>query len=265
MGILSYQTFCIFVTQELQVIRLPSGAERRIGASEYADDIIGYIQRDLNSVNSLLNEENLIWQEAVKSITALALETTSLLYAVGAEHTLWRHWSSITAFGLFLQKQFLQSAQYAVIGGEWDLLKILPLIPIKGQQISDQVLWQLVNENFVSNLPESTSNEEDNAWLQIAQSIPHKNYSQTEAALKEIANFWIGENDDWMNFHPRSYPDFETPACAVAALARHYGYVPTSLTPEQLSFLEAGLAIPEPLPMFPHIFSLSASSTTSPV
>ncbi|MBR8835450.1 MAG: hypothetical protein DSM106950_15865 [Stigonema ocellatum SAG 48.90 = DSM 106950] len=73
------------------------------------------------------------------------------------------------------------------------------------------------------------------------------------------------DEDEWMNFHPRSYPDFETPACVVAAIARHHGFTPTELTPEQYNFLEAGLAIPEPSPMFPNIFSLPASSIASTV
>jgi len=35
------------------------------------------------------------------------------------------------------------------------------------------------------------------------------------------------DEDDWMRFHPRSYPDFEAPACAVVAIARHHGFIPT--------------------------------------
>lgn len=267
MGILSHQDFCEFVAQEVEKITLPSVSERRIGISEYATDVIHYIQRDLNTVKSLITEEKLSWEKATKSITELVLEITSLLYAVGAEHTVWRHWSSLTAFGMFLQGKMIQVAQYAVLGGEWDFIQSLPATPVKSQQISEQVFWMLVKRNFTAaNLPESTSNEEDNAWLQLAQSIPAQDHSQTEEALKEIANFWMAEDEDeWMNFHPRSYPDFETPICAVAALARHYGFTPISITPEQYSFLEAGLAIPEPSPMFPNIFCLPESSKVSAV
>jgi hypothetical protein len=267
MGILNYQNFCVFVAQEFKKITLPSEAERRIGVFEYSTDIMHYLQRDLNTVEGWISEERLTWEKAAKSITELVIETTSLLYAVGAEHIVWRHWSSLTAFGMFLQGKMIQAAQYAVLGGEWNFIQSLPPTPVKSQQISEQVFWMLVKGNFTAaNLPESTSNEEDNAWLQLAQSIPAQDHRQTEEALKEITNFWMAEDeDDWMNFHPRSYPDFETPVCAVAALARHYSFTPTSLTPEQYSFLEAGLAIPEPLPMFPNIFYLPESSKASAV
>jgi hypothetical protein len=262
MGILSYQNFCLFVAQEFQKITLPSASERRIGVSEYASEILQYIQRDLNSAESLISEKSLTWENASKSITELVSEITSLLYAAGAEDTVWRHWSSLTGFGMFLQGKNQQAALYAVLGGEWDFLTILPAIPVKSKQISEQVLWMLVTGKSILNLPASISNEEDNAWLQLAESIPAHDHRQTEEALKEIADFWMAEGeDDWMNFHPRSYPDFEAPVCAVAAIARHHGFTPTSLTPEQYSFLEAGLAIAEPSPMFPNIFSLPASST----
>lgn len=267
MGILSYQNFCEFVAKEFQTVVLQSGSERRIGVCGSANDVIFYIQRDLNTVNNSIARENLTYDKAVKTITELTLETTSLLYAIGADHILWRHWSSLTAFGMFLQKKFFQAAQYATLAGEWDFIKILPSRSVNSQQISDRVLSMLLSGNFDDNVAavENAIDEEDNAWLELAKSIPAKDHSQTEAALKKIANFWIAEDDDWVNFHPRSYPDFETPVCAAAALARHYGFIPTSLTPDEFSFLEAGLAVPEPSPMFPDIFSLPESSKISAV
>lgn len=266
MGILSSQNYCLFVAQEFEKITLPSAPERRVGASLAATNVINYIQRDLNNIHILINEKSLTWEKAAQSITDLVLETTSLLYAIGAEHTVWRHWSSLTALGMFLQGKIIQAAQYASLGGEWDFLKNLPPTPIKSKQISEQVIWMLVKGNFTANLPETTSNEEDNAWLQLAESIPAQYHSQTEKALREIANFWMAEDDsEWMNFHPRSYPDFETPACAVAAIARYHGFTPISLSAEEYSFLETGLAIPEPSPIFQNIFSLPVSSTPQAV
>jgi hypothetical protein len=264
MGILNHENFCVFVTQEFEKMTLPTASVRRMGVSEHASDVMYYIQRDISTVNSLITEGQLSWEKASQSVTDLALEITSLLYAAGANHTVWRHWSSLTAFGMFLIKKTIESAQYAALGGEWDFLKILPSIPAKSQQISDRVFWMLVNGESVGNLPESASNDEDNAWLQLGKSIPAQNHRQTEEALKVIADFWMAEDEEeWMNFHPRSYPGFEAPVCAVAAIARHHGFTPTSLSQDQYQFLEPGLAIPEDPPMFPTIFSLPASQTAS--
>jgi hypothetical protein len=266
MGILNYQNFCVFVAQEFEKITLPSAPSRRVGVSEHATNVIDYIQRDLNDIHCLISEESLTWENATQSIAELALETTSLLYAIGAEHPVWRHWSSLTAFGMFLQGKIIQAAQYASLAGEWNFLQSLQVTPIKSKQISEQVFWMLVKGNFTANLPETTSDEEDNAWLQLAKSIPARYHRQTEEALREIANFWMGEDEDeWMNFHPRSYPDFETPACAVAAIARYHGFTPISLSAEEYSFLEPGLATPEPSPIFQNIFSLPLSSTAQTV
>ena len=264
MGILNYQNYCVFVAEEVEKISLASAWERRIGVSEYVTDVMQYIQRDLKTIDNLIREERLSWEKASESVTDLVLEITSLLYAAGAEHYVWRHWSSLTGFGMFLAGAVQEAAQYAALGGEWDLLKILQAVSVKSKQISEQVLWILVTGKSVANLPKSTNDDEDNAWLQLGKSIPAQDHKQTEEALKVIADFWMAEDEgDWMNFHPRSYPDFETPACAVAAIARHHGFMPTCLNPDQYRFLEPGLAIPEPPPMFPNFFSFSASQSTS--
>ncbi|MFM7371042.1 MAG: hypothetical protein ACKO2Z_25300, partial [Sphaerospermopsis kisseleviana] len=112
-----------------------------------ANDIISYIERDLNTVHSLISLESSTWENGAKSTTDLALEITSFLYAIGAQHRVWRRWASLTAFGLFLQGKFLEAAQYACFGGEWEFIKILPSTTLKSQQISDQVFWKLVHPN----------------------------------------------------------------------------------------------------------------------
>jgi hypothetical protein len=257
MGILNYQSLSQFVNQELGKVTIPSGSVRRIGVLEHATNIIHYITRDIEVISQLVRNGNLNEEKASDSLANLVLEMTSFLYAAGAEHHVWRRWSSLTGLGMFLAGNIPESSQYAVLGCEWTFITVLPNVFIKSQQISEQVLGKLINSHFVSNQSEETSDEEDNAWLQLATSIPAQEHQKTEESLKVIANFWMGEDDgDWMNFHPRSYPDFHTPACVAAALARHHGFIPTSLTPEQYSFLEAGLAEPEPLPLFPTLFSL---------
>lgn len=97
----------------------------------------------------------------------------------------------------------------------------------------------------------------DRAWLVLAKSIPEKDHGKTETALKVIADDWIDLTEgDCMNFHPYSFPDFETPVCAAAALARRSGFIASSLNHDQYQFLEPGLATPEPTPLVSRYFGL---------
>ncbi|MEH1804753.1 hypothetical protein [Nostoc sp.] len=264
MTILNHKNFRSFVKAEYQKLQRPTGQARRRGVEK----VVGMPGSggSLEAVEELLKEGIYNEEEACSNITEAVLELTSFLYSAGAEHQIWRRWSSLTAFGMFLTAEIHQAAQYAVLGGEWEFLKVLPAKPLTSQEVSERVLWTLVISQADPNLPNTETDSEDDAWLHLAKSIPAQDHRNTEAALKTIADFWMEELEgEWINFHLGSYPDFHTPACAVAALARHYGFTPISITPEQYSFLEAGLAISEPSPMFPNIFSLPESSKVSAV
>jgi hypothetical protein len=259
MGHLSYLTLHERVEMELSQTTIPNGLVRRLGADQYTDKVLPDFSRRLNSIDQLLEESIVDLSRATTMLASLVNEFTSFLYAVGASHDLWRHWSSLTGFGLFLSGEIHRAGQYSALGGEWEFLKVLPDRPVKSLQEADLVTWMLISGNPASELPK-LQHEYSNAWLKLARSIPAKDHKTTEESLKAIADFWMEETGgDWNNFCYGRYPVFETPICAVAALARHQGFVPTSLTSAQYSFLEAGLAEPEPPPMFPTLFSLPES------
>lgn len=259
MGGLNYSTLRERVTIDLLQTHIPSSLVRSLGADQYTDKVLPDFCRRLDSVDTLLAESIVDLSNATTMLASLLNEFTSFLYAVGASHDVWRHWSSLTAFGLFLSGEIHGAAEYAVLGGEWEFLKVLPDKPINSQQAADQVTWMLITGKPVSTIPES-QHEYNNPWLRLARSVPAQDHKTTEESLKLIADFWMEETGgDWNNFCYGRYPVFETPICAVAALARHQGFVPTSLTSAQYSFLEAGLAEPEPPPMFPTLFSIPES------
>jgi len=247
----THEEYCRLVIQEFNGIIVPSGPVRRIDADIYAEQAIRYITRDLRDAENLFENHSLNIQEVTDLITELSLETTSILYSLGAETIVWRHWASIGTIGKFLLNQLDEAALYAALAGEWIFLQNLPTMPIRSQQISDLVFWQLVSGTLITEPLDRIDSNYDNAWLQLSQSIPSQDHNVTENCLKTIADFWIMESeDDWSRFHLRSYPDFELYPCAVAALARHYGFTPSSLTSDQYKFLEAGLSIPEPSKLF---------------
>jgi len=244
------------VEMEFSQITIPPSPVRRLGADQYTDKALQDFSRRLKGINQLLEESMIDLGRASKMLTSLVNEFTSFLYAVGVSHEEWRHWSSLTAFGLFLSGEIHQAGQYAALGSEWEFLKVLPDTPVKSQQPADRVTWKLIIGNPVYEVPEF-QDEYSAAWLKLARSVPAQDDKTTEESMKLIADFWMEETGgEWNNFYFGRYPVFETPICAVAALARHQGFVPTSLTLEQYSFLEAGFAIPEPPPMFPTQFSL---------
>jgi hypothetical protein len=259
MGHLSYLTLHDYVKINLSQTTIPSGLVRRLGADQYKDKVLQDFIRRFGSINQLLEDSIIDSSKATTMLASLVNELTSFLYAVGASHYVWRHWSSLTAFGLFLSGEIHRAAQYAALGGEWRFLEVLPDQSLKSQQEADRVTWMLLSGKPPSNLPE-VQDEYTNAWLGLSRSIPSKDHKMTEDCLKTIADFWMEETEgDWNNFCNGRYPVFETPICAMAALARHQGFVPTSLDVAQHSFLEAGLAEPEPPCMFPTLFSLPES------
>jgi hypothetical protein len=288
---LSYGTFHTFVEEELERVEVPSGGpERRVGALKWADDVIKSARQNLGDVDDLYSEGSSSARDAAGQVTEITLELGSFLYAAGADHPVWRRWIGLAALGIYLTaatparsladlqtlyplRDVHQATQYAAIGGEWRLLGALP--PARPSTVQDRVLGELARLEFerserqeasgkAKSDPGNAHDDEDHevrAWLRLAASIPTGDHQATEEALKELADFWMGEGeDDWMRFHRGSYADFEAPVCAVAAIARHHGFAPSSMTPEQYSFLEPGLATPEPTPFFPKYFDLPTTT-----
>lgn len=254
---LRYETWQQLVADEFSKLEIPSGPVRRAGVEAYTTKVIDYITKDMQGIQRLLNENQIQESKAATQLTELALETTSFLYAAGAEHAIWRHWAGLTACGMVLTGDLYSAAQYAVLGGEWALIPRLRSIVTRSKQVADQVLWRLLTGASASDLPEAADDDYDDAWLRLASSIPAHDHDSTEDALKTIAEFWIEETEgDWLTFHVRSFPDFDTPSCVAAALARRAGFIPTAFSSEQYQFLEAGLAESEPPSLFLVSFAL---------
>ena len=195
-------------------------------------------------------------QSATRMLTGLLGEFSSNLYALGASTEVWRHWTSLTAFGLYLSCNIQRAANYAALGGEWAFIKALPNKPFNTLQTGDLVAWSIVSGNPLPQI--DLPDQFDNVWFNLAHGIIKQNHSTTEESLKGIADFWMEETGGaWKTFLYGRYPVFETPICAVAAVARRNGFTPTSLTKDQSNFLEPGLAIREPDPMFPSMFSIT--------
>lgn len=256
MGYLNYSTLREQIKMDFLQTNISSSSVRRLGADQYTNKVSLDFIRRLDSIDQLLADSIVDLSNATTMLASLVNEFTSFLYAIGESYNVWKHWSSLTAFSVFLSGDIHDAANYAALGGEWEFIKVVPDKPIYTQQYADKVTWMLITGKPVSEIMQP-KDEYSDAWLMLAQSLPAKDYKTTEESLKLIADFWMEETGgDWNNFYYGRYPVFETPICAMAALARHQGFIPTSLTSEQYSFLEAGLAEPEPPSMFPSVFTL---------
>jgi hypothetical protein len=253
---LRYETWQHLILEEFSKLSVPAGPARRNGVEAYAAKVIDYIARDIQGLHKLLEQDQIQASKAAAQLTELALEAASFLYASGAEHPTWRRWAGLTACGMLLTDDIYGAAQYAALGGEWDLIPQLPSIVLTSSQVSDRVLGRLLGITPAADLPDAADDEYDEAWLQLARSIPERDHPATEDALKTIADFWIEETEgDWINFHVRSSPDFDTPSCVAAALARRSGFAATAFSDEEYQFLEAGLVESEPPALFPGYFT----------
>jgi hypothetical protein len=169
-----------------------------------------------------------------------AVEMTSLLYAAGADAPLWRHWSVLAGRGYLLLGRPATAYAYLVLGGDRS--------PAAGTD--DHVLARIATGSAeVDGLPDD--DDVDTAWRELVRAIPAGQWPRVDAALTEIAAFWMGEAEDegWDVYHPHEAPVFEPEPCAAAALAVRAGYRPDGLDEETARFLRPGLmpGFPEPL------------------
>jgi hypothetical protein len=238
---------------ELTTVTIPEGPRRRSGTDALFADCLGYVRRDLDAVREMLGEGGTPASDIFATGANLAAETASLLYAAGAPHVAWRHWSALTSLGRLLLGDRLQGCLDAVLGAEWAYIERLRGTGMPVGPNPQRVVWQLVVGSGDATASMVPRDSYDHAWLDLLASIPARDHRRTEAALRELAEFWIGEDEDWECFHPRSYPDFQSDVCAAAQAARRRGYVPEHLDEEILRYLEPGLVADKPSPLSPEI------------
>lgn len=247
MVVLTARRYPSAVAEELNVLAIPTGPDRRTGAGENAPSNIAVVRRDLYAVTESVAQGELLADEAVRRTWDLSLEMMSCLYAAGAPHPVWRRWSALAAFGMVLSNQYLSSCPYLVLAGEWSCVRALAGHPV---EVSDSMelrtTWALATGQRERNFLPDRIDDADAPWMTLLDSIPAGDFGRTEASLRELAEFWILEDEEWEVFEARSYPVFEPEVCAVAAVARHRGYRTEHLPDDVMRFLEPGLAPVEP-------------------
>jgi len=236
------------LARELAAVVLPDGPRRRSGPDSAFASSLAAVRDDVEATARMLRDGGLS-REPAGAGADLAAETTSLLYAAGAPHPVWRHWAGLTSLGRILGGDRMDGCLHAVLGAEWGYAERLGTGDPPRAPLSMRVVWRLA-AGGPGDPGADPSDEVDEAWLTLLSSVPAADHGRTEAALRSLAEFWMEEDEDWRRFHPRSYPDFQSDVCAAAQLARRRGYAPRDLDEDALEYLEPGLVeeAPEPLP-----------------
>lgn len=241
------------LVEEIAIVTIPDARRRRSGPHALFADCLGYVRRDLGWLQETLHAGGDVALDVLVTGAGFASETTSLLYAAGASHPAWRHWSALTALGRLLHGDLLDGCIDAVLGAEWAYVERLGTHQIPEGPSSQRVVWQLTAGGRDAAAGLNVKDDLDRAWLTLLESVPARDHRRTDAALGELAEFWMGEDEGWEDFHPRQYPLFQPDVCAAAQAAVRRGYVPQHLDERTVRYLDPGLATDEPAPLSPAI------------
>jgi hypothetical protein len=248
---MNHAGFLRLVENELAGVAAPLGPERREGAAKAAAEEHSGIVRDGREVLQSFAEGSRTAARAVSDLVDPLTHLASVLYAAGAQHIEWRHWSGLSAYARLLGSSLLEGARYAALGSEWECVGWLGgLAAPPLYTASDFALWSLVKGTALAG-PATWSDPEAAAWSLLAHSFLAGDADGVERGLQGVAQFWMHEAEDWKLHETGMYPLFETPVCAAAALVRHAGFPVAGLSAEERSFLEPGLAPGDPEPLFP--------------
>lgn len=252
MEFLTAETYIAELVAELASVGAPPGPARLIGVAEPGTVGLDYVRQDLAAIADAVLAGTPAEQKLDYAVE-LALETTSYLYAAGAPHASWRHWSGLVALGYLLDGRYAAGLAYVVLGGEWECLAALRLRDPGPSSPPATGLWYLAAGGPA---PAATSDpsRSDKAWSDLSAALSAGDQSRIDSDLTELAEFWMFESEgDWEFFHPRSAPDFDPEVCAAAAVVKHHGHPPSNIRADVRRFLEPGLADGYPAPLYPRL------------
>ncbi len=246
-----------FVRHEAMAWRATAGPPRMRGPVARGE-LVPY--RSFGAILELVDDGLCPASGVVRSLVDGALETGSIWYAAGAEDAAWRRWFGLAALGHLLAGDVEDVCWSAVLGGETQLLRRLPPGPLPTLQPASVALW-----NLLGGIPPAESgppaDHHDEACALLQASIPARDHATTGFALGEIADFWIGEVDDWDLFRPGYEIQFQVAEPALAALAVASGFDPGGLTSDQRALLGPGLAVEFPAPLLGRVVTHPTGAT----
>jgi hypothetical protein len=221
---------------------LPNAPHRRDAPEAAFELALRSIQRAIADIDR--RRDDIDEDEAQYARIDLCLEAASMLFAAGSSPSEWRWWAAHAAGTLLERGDMEAAATWAVVAHAQRIRARLPRPPDSLDRPA-RVVWWLASGPSVPDAdiaPPSAGNDLTAEWTTLLRSVPAADHEATGKALRRITDFWLDEDEDWDEFHPWSYPDFEPEVNAAAALARERGWEPTDWPDDAILFLEAGLA-----------------------
>jgi hypothetical protein len=253
------------VRQQADALEVPTGPPRRRNVRD-VERVLQVTRNDLAWIDEAVAAGQHPVPTAAEAACGRAREVTSLLYAAGAQDQAWRHWASLSAFGLLLTtvghepcddghvgENTAEAVQYAVLAGEWRLAGALPHDPPRAEYYAESVVWALgVGETDLQPPAAAVGDDAADVWWSFFTAVAERNPGATTLALHTITEVHIDLfGDGWERFVEWDYPLFDPMAGAGAALARHHGLVTDDLSDLDRRYLDPGLAAGEPPPLYP--------------
>lgn len=252
------QQYLVRCRADFERVEVPDGPYRRQGVTNLAS-IFQEPRRSFAWLPQAVDDGSLTIDEAVAATTERALEVTSLLYATGAPHQLWRHWAALSCFGLLFDGRVTTANEYALLAGEWALAADLPRSTVTGdaEYFPDAVLLGVSGADATATLPDGSSELQyadllGDVWTSFAAALAERSPVLVTLALHTIADLHIDVfGETWDRFYALEHALFDPAACGAAALARRHGLVTGELSELDRRYLDAGLAEGEPEPLYP--------------
>jgi hypothetical protein len=232
-------------------LALPTGPRRRSAEESRFATSLPLIRDSVIWLTGSLRDGRV--DDALSHAYEISLEITSFLYAAGADHSSWRAWSALAAWGSTLRGDVPGAVPYAVLSGSWEHLGAFE-VTVAHESLGSEVVRSLALRTGVPMAGPGHPDRADEAWLLLAAAISRSDHARCEESLQALADFWTEEDEEWDVFEPRGYPCFDPWVCAAAALAREGGYRPRDLSGDARRFLDPGLA-----PQCPDPFAAGAS------
>lgn len=246
---LRYVTLRALFAQELVALCPPPGPGRRRGAVAHGRALINAVNEDLDEIDEQHRLRVARLRDSAASVTDLALELTTFLYAAGAPHPRWRRWASLAAFGSHLQGDLVGALRYGAMAGEWAYVDRLSVELPPTRQLVDLALWRVIGADLEpaeeALLEEAGEEPSRRAWRDLAVAIPGRDAERALGALSALADDWLASIEgEWEAYDYRAFPCFDPALCAAAALARRaLGALPVDgLTPARRAALDPGSA-----------------------
>ncbi len=240
---LTPDSYAAVVAEAEAHLPMPDCPPRRAGSADRITENIQVARGDLQFILKDASD--------LERVAELCLELGSCLYDAGAPHPLWRYWTGLAGLGLVLQDQPAQACAYLVLAEQWDsVAAVVAGPPPQSGPLARRSLWVLAGGSGRERLREGRIGEWEEPWPDLVEATSAGDRDRVSHDLTELAEFWIGESDNWNAFAPRTYPSFHPDVCAAAAITRRSGVAPTDLAGDVALFLEPGLALgtPDTLP-----------------